>query len=123
MKKRYYYQYEEDRLPACTLTIHGLLHLASDIRYCGPVWATWVFYIERFAGSLQAAVKSRVHPWSNLSRRNLHLAYLAQLTVKYNLQDDLMLAGTGINDKLTRGEMSYHDCAFAHILGIPDTNV
>ena len=80
-----------------------------------------MFYIERFAGSLQAAVKSRVRPWSNLSRRNLHLAYLAQLTVKYNLQDELMLAGARINDKLTRGEASYSDCAFARTLGIPDT--
>ena len=82
----------------------------------------WVFYIEHFAGSLQAAVKSRVHPWSNLSRRNLHLAYLAQLTVKYNLQDELMLVGTGFNDKLARGETSYHNCAYAHIFRISDTD-
>jgi len=109
-KCRYYYQYEEDRLPACTLPIHGLLHLASDIRYCGPVWTTWVFYIERFAGMLQAAVKSRVQPWTNLSRRNLHLAYLAQLTVKYDLDEELMLSNDANDGRLKRNESRYPEC-------------
>lgn len=107
---RYYYQYEEGRLPACTLPIHGLLHLASDIRYCGPVWTTWVFYIERFAGMLQASVKSRVHPWTNLSNRNLYLAYLGQLSVKYDLDDELTLANPTNDEGLKYGERMYPGC-------------
>ncbi|KIJ07979.1 hypothetical protein PAXINDRAFT_158259 [Paxillus involutus ATCC 200175] len=42
----YYYQYDEARLPACTLPIHGLLHVAANIRFCGPVWTSWTFAME-----------------------------------------------------------------------------
>ncbi|KAG1732993.1 hypothetical protein EDD22DRAFT_788134 [Suillus occidentalis] len=56
---RYYYQYTEDRLSTCTLPIHGLLHVASGIRYCGPVWTSWTFYMERYCGFLQAHLHSR----------------------------------------------------------------
>jgi len=107
--RRYYYQYEEGRLAACRLTIHGLLHIASDIRYCGPVWTTWVFYMERFGGMLQSAVRSRMYPWSNLSNRNLHLAYIAQLSVKYDLDEEL-LVGRRNDEGLKRNEMMYVDC-------------
>jgi hypothetical protein len=111
---RYYYQYEEGRLAACSLTIHGLLHIASDIRYCGPVWTTWVFYMERFGGALQSAVRSRVHPWSNLTNRNLHLAYIAQLSVKYDLDEEL-LVGCGNSGGLKRNERIYTDCECQHL--------
>ncbi|KIK94880.1 hypothetical protein PAXRUDRAFT_33269 [Paxillus rubicundulus Ve08.2h10] len=44
--EKYYYQYRVERLPACTLTIHGLLHLGAGIKNCSPVWTTWTFYME-----------------------------------------------------------------------------
>ncbi|KIK80130.1 hypothetical protein PAXRUDRAFT_36281 [Paxillus rubicundulus Ve08.2h10] len=35
--EEYYYQYDEDLLSTCTLLIHGLLHVAAGIQFCGPV--------------------------------------------------------------------------------------
>jgi hypothetical protein len=112
MYHRYYYQYEESRLPVCTVTIHGLLHVASGIRYCGPVWTTWVFYMERFCGAMQSALQSRVKPWSNLSKRNFQVACLAQLSVKFDLEEELSSSAPTITEAsgLTRAERVYSNC-------------
>ncbi|KDQ49559.1 hypothetical protein JAAARDRAFT_200773 [Jaapia argillacea MUCL 33604] len=67
--ERYYYQYEENRLLTCPLVVHGLLHVVQDIRYCGPVWTTWTFWMERFCGYMKSALKSRSQPWANLNQR------------------------------------------------------
>ncbi|EGO30536.1 hypothetical protein SERLADRAFT_412356 [Serpula lacrymans var. lacrymans S7.9] len=87
--KKYYYQYEENQLPVCTLPIHSLLHIAAGIRFCSPVWTSWTFYMERYCGYLQAGLHSRRFPWSNLNKRVLHAVYLSQLKLKYNLDDEL----------------------------------
>ncbi|KAF9219637.1 hypothetical protein BS17DRAFT_760578 [Gyrodon lividus] len=98
--EKYYYQYRVERLPACTLTIHGLLHLASAIRHCGPVWTTWTFYMERFCAMLQNSLKSRSQPWSNLNKSLLHVAYLEQLGVCYDLSDELAQLDDRMTDQL-----------------------
>ena len=71
-----YYRYSTKRLSACRLTIHGLLHISDNIRFCGPVWTTWTFFMERFCGSLKNGLRSKVHPWANLNNRVLQLAYV-----------------------------------------------
>ncbi|KAG8764494.1 hypothetical protein FRC12_008072, partial [Ceratobasidium sp. 428] len=38
--ERFYYQHTYERLPACPLTIHALLHIPYYIRMTGPQWAT-----------------------------------------------------------------------------------
>ncbi|KIJ20553.1 hypothetical protein PAXINDRAFT_28036, partial [Paxillus involutus ATCC 200175] len=55
----------------------------------GPVWTSWTFSMERFCGFLQAGLCSRRFPWSNLNKRVLHLSYLSQLKVKFNLKEEL----------------------------------
>ncbi|KAH7911338.1 Transposase family tnp2-domain-containing protein, partial [Hygrophoropsis aurantiaca] len=87
--EKYYYQYRTDRLSTCTLTIHGLLHWIQGIRDCGPVWTTWTFYMERFCAVLQSGLHSRRHPWGNLNKRLLHMTYIEQLTVRYDLTREL----------------------------------
>ncbi|KJA13854.1 hypothetical protein HYPSUDRAFT_151076, partial [Hypholoma sublateritium FD-334 SS-4] len=83
--EKIYYQYDIKRLSTCTLTVHALLHLADNIRFCGPVWTTWTFWVERYCGYLQAGLKSKVAPWANLNNRILHKAYLEQIDIYYNL--------------------------------------
>ncbi|KAF7335395.1 hypothetical protein MVEN_02192100 [Mycena venus] len=83
----------EDRLCACPLVIHGMLHIVSDIRFCGPSWTTWTFYMERYCGFLKAGLRSRVYPWSNLNNRALNYTYLEQIGVRYDLSDELELYG------------------------------
>src|ERR1700690_2046901 len=89
LSHRYYYQFREDRLSACPLTVHGLLHVADNIRFCGPVWTTWTFQMERYCGYLQLGIRSKTHPWVNLAKRILHAAYLNQLGARYDLDEEL----------------------------------
>ena len=89
INSRYYYQYSEERLSACPLTIHGLLHVADDIRFCGPSWTTWTFFMECFIGYLKPVLHSKSQPWSNLNEHVKKLAYLAQLSCRYDLDDEL----------------------------------
>ncbi|KAF9219821.1 hypothetical protein BS17DRAFT_854111 [Gyrodon lividus] len=106
--EEYYYQYDEERLSTCTLPIHGLLHVAAGIRFCGPVWTSWTFSMEHFCGFLQAGLRSRCFPWSNLNKRILHLSYLSQLKVKFNLRDELEeLAQLRRNIEFSRNECKY----------------
>ncbi|KAF9222843.1 hypothetical protein BS17DRAFT_767596 [Gyrodon lividus] len=117
----YYYQYRGERLPACTLTVHGLLHVAQGIRHCGPIWTTWTFYMERFCGMLQHDIRSRARPWSNLNKSLLHMVYLEQLAVRYNLSDEL----ARVDDRTDDGPIGYErilDGYPNHILRPPYKN-
>jgi hypothetical protein len=102
---RIYYQYDSERLSTCVLTIHGLLHLCDNIRFCGPVWATWTFWMERYCGYLQASLKSKISPWADLNSRILHKAYLDQIYIFYDLN-----TGNSQVDQLSRGERIFPTC-------------
>lgn len=109
--QRYYYQYRADRLSACPLTIHALLHVPDDIRFCGPTWTAWSFWVERFCGSLQSGIRSKSRPYANLNKRILHTAYLAQLRSCYNLEDELSTPRTRkATNQLSQYEKLYDGC-------------
>ncbi|KAJ7202160.1 hypothetical protein GGX14DRAFT_544608 [Mycena pura] len=86
-----YYLYKYENLSVCTLTIHGLLHLADGILDCGPGWTNWAFFIERYCGFLKHGLRSKSHPWPNLTKRILSYAYLEQLGVRFDLEAELSL--------------------------------
>ncbi|KAJ7247743.1 hypothetical protein C8J57DRAFT_1240684 [Mycena rebaudengoi] len=71
---RYYYQFKEEWLSACLLTIHGLLH---------------TFWMERYCGFLKAALRSKKSPWANLINIVLKRAYLEQLDARYDVANKL----------------------------------
>ncbi|KAJ7026055.1 hypothetical protein C8F04DRAFT_1298344, partial [Mycena alexandri] len=104
--EEFYYQYSEDRLSACPLIVHGLVHVPDDLLFCGPLWSTWSFPIERYCGILQAALRSRSHPWANLNKIVLHRAYLEQLAARYDLDEELSGPTTRTNG-LSNGEFVY----------------
>ena len=89
---RLYYQYMPERISACPLTIHALLHIADGIEKCGPVWTYWAFPMERYCSVLQQAVlNSRRHPFQTLHRFVAEDAQLTQIRLIHNAQDDLSL--------------------------------
>ncbi|PKB96659.1 hypothetical protein RhiirA5_385197, partial [Rhizophagus irregularis] len=45
--EREYYQNNGQRLAACKISFHYLLHVADSIKYCGPSWTHWQFPMER----------------------------------------------------------------------------
>lgn len=65
--------------------------------------------MERYCGYLQAGLRSRSHPWANLSNRVLHKAYLDQIDVYYDLDDDLTITSS---KDLRRGEKVLDNCWF-----------
>lgn len=89
--EKLYYQYDLDRLSACPLTVHALLHIADGIKAMGPVWAYWAFPIERFCGKLGKAIKSRRNPYTNLDNRLLLMVQMMQIKNMYGLHDTLRL--------------------------------
>jgi hypothetical protein len=64
--------------------------------------------MERYCGYLQAGLRSRSHPWANLSNRILHKAYLEQIDMYYDLEDDLTITSKDFR----RGEKVFDGCEF-----------
>ncbi|CUA77659.1 hypothetical protein RSOLAG22IIIB_12749 [Rhizoctonia solani] len=105
-----YYQYKYDRLPACPLTIHALLHLPSYIRQTGPLWASWAFVMERFCGHLLPAVKNRTLPYQHLDN---YVQRRAQMQIVSHIYDLPSLAKPRVNytyagdEKISSHEIVY----------------
>ncbi|QRV91937.1 Transposase family tnp2 [Ceratobasidium sp. AG-Ba] len=89
--ERLYYQYKADRLQACTLPIHSLLHIADDIRTMGPVWCYWAFPMERFNGGLAHANKNCRFVWASIDNHVLGVAQLTQIKLIHGLANTLSL--------------------------------
>ncbi|QRV74283.1 Transposase family tnp2 [Ceratobasidium sp. AG-Ba] len=108
-----YYCYTRDRLRACSLPIHSLLHIADDIEAMGPVWCYWSFPMERFCGFLSRAQKSRRFPFSGIDRRVREIAELGQIKLLYGLTDELDLEDR--RDTIVKGTKydDYPDLVFA----------
>ncbi|KAG8703712.1 hypothetical protein FRC09_003998 [Ceratobasidium sp. 395] len=83
--ERFYYQHTYERLPACPLTIHALLHIPYYIRMTGPQWATWSFIMERFCGHMLPAVKNRYQPYRHLDNYILRCAQMKVVCHTYGL--------------------------------------
>lgn len=76
---RVYYKYDYERLSACRMVFHHLLHVAECIRRFGPPTGYWSYAMERFIGILGPLVHSRVNPYSNLATTALMLEQLRQI--------------------------------------------
>ena len=83
-----YYQHTPERLPACPLTIHALLHIPDQIRWMGPCWTTWAFPIERQCGYFQRSIQSRRNPYVSMDQHLIDLSQLRQIKLLYNLTDE-----------------------------------
>jgi hypothetical protein len=83
-----YYQHKPERLPACPVTIHALLHIPDQIRWMGPCWTTWAFPIERQCGYFQRSIQSRRNPYASMDQHLIDLSQLRQIKLLYNLSDE-----------------------------------
>jgi hypothetical protein len=64
--------------------------------------------MERYCGYLQAGLRSRTHPWTNLNNRILHKAYLEIIDIFYGLEDESTIASKSSSEK----ETNYPGCKF-----------
>lgn len=86
---RYYFRYDKERLIMCMSCMHALLHVPLDIQRTGPIWVNWIFVMERTCGDLVRNIKSHSKPYAALSCRALHQAQLAQIQLRFGLDDEL----------------------------------
>jgi hypothetical protein len=86
-----YYQYSPDRLSACPVTIHALLHIADSIEASGPMWAYWAFPMERYCGSLVPAIRSRRFPFPSIDQYVTEVEQLTQIKMNHRLHEALSL--------------------------------
>ncbi|KAJ7213827.1 hypothetical protein GGX14DRAFT_360313 [Mycena pura] len=89
----FYYQYQPDRLKACPLTIHALLHIPDDILNAGPMWTYWNYVTERYVGFLVRSSKSRRNPYASFARRLREIAQNTAIKIRFHLREELDLSG------------------------------
>ncbi|KAF7314658.1 hypothetical protein MKEN_00939600 [Mycena kentingensis (nom. inval.)] len=105
--------------PVCILSIHGMLHIVDDILFCGPCWMTWTFFVERYCGFLKRGLTNKRFPWANMNQRVLNFAHLAQLSLLYDLKEELALFRPPRGLELSRFEVMYENEYPKHILRAP----
>ena len=88
---RLYYKHDPNRLSACPLTIHALLHIAWGIRVAGPVWTYWAYPMERHCNTLLQSIRSRRHPYASISSFVTAKSQLDQIKLLYDLHEILCL--------------------------------
>lgn len=49
------------------IQIHVLVHLVEEVEICGPVHARWMYWLERYMGTLKNLVKQRAHPEGSMA--------------------------------------------------------
>ncbi|KAJ3494279.1 hypothetical protein NLJ89_g10843 [Agrocybe chaxingu] len=89
--EKIYYQNKPERLSACPVTVHALLHIANSIKAMGPVWCYWAFPMERYCGRLKPSVRSRRFPYASLDRYVLEDSQLTQIKAFYDMAEELTL--------------------------------
>ncbi|KAJ7114214.1 hypothetical protein C8R43DRAFT_903080 [Mycena crocata] len=112
--ERLYYRYRPERISACTLPIHALLHIPANIRTMGPLWAYWNFPTERFCGSIVLAIQSRKHPFTSMAHRLRDIAQINQLKLIYGLADELDLSDSRETEKTGFALEDYPDFVFIY---------
>lgn len=86
-------------MAACPLTIHALLHIAPTIRAMGPVWMYWAFPMECYCSDIACKVRTQWFPYAKINEYVTSHAQLAQITLLYDLHDELQLAPPVSHDK------------------------
>lgn len=92
------------------LTIHALVHTASNIIYTGPSDVMWEWVSEQKMGVVARIVKSRRFPFAQISNTVLQLEQLKTTQYLFNLSDeDMMIDGKWDWNVLLRGEIMEPD--------------
>ncbi|PPR05543.1 hypothetical protein CVT24_003285 [Panaeolus cyanescens] len=87
--EKLYYMHDPERLSACPLTIHSLLHIAWGIRYAGPVGCYWAFPMERHCNALLPSVRSKCHPYTAIANYVTAVAQINQIRLLFNIKLNL----------------------------------
>ncbi|KAH8153286.1 uncharacterized protein LAJ45_02873 [Morchella importuna] len=113
--ERLYYQYKTARISSCTTQVHGVLHLSTAMKVCGPNPIYHQYPMERTVCTIKAMCHSRSAANRNLSLQLLererikHLPFIAILPEGFNDMEDKRLFGFAEKDKVAY-PVQYPDC-------------
>ncbi|GES94501.1 transposase domain-containing protein [Rhizophagus clarus] len=94
-----YFKQDQERLSACRICFHYLLHISENIEYSGPCWAYWQFPMERLCGMLIPMVYSKLRPYTSLSN---NLTLLDQLNhLQYTKEGKSIISNSECQKKWT----------------------
>ncbi|KIM34175.1 hypothetical protein M408DRAFT_59842 [Serendipita vermifera MAFF 305830] len=85
-----YYRYDMDRISACPLNVHAMIHIANDTRHAGPLSRIWEYVTERFMGQISRSIKSRRYPFAQLSENVKKREQMKLVIAKYGLENELI---------------------------------
>lgn len=89
---RLYYQYNNERIMVCLAPVHGLIHLADDIRNTGPAWMNAEWVMERGVQMAKGIVRySPSHPFVTLQEKLKHKAQTTALENALGIKNELDL--------------------------------
>lgn len=101
-----YYRYKRGRLSSCTSQVHGLLHISTAIRVCGPSPIYHQYPMERMCGFIKSMNHSRSSQNRSLSlgileaERLKFLPYIAKTPKVFKpanpQHEELQLAASGV---------------------------
>ncbi|KIM21216.1 hypothetical protein M408DRAFT_110138, partial [Serendipita vermifera MAFF 305830] len=115
-----YYRYDMDRISACPLNVHAMIHISNDTRHAGPLSRIWEYVTERFMGQISRSIKSRRYPFAQLSETVKKREQMKLVIAKYGLENELIF-GAERRDwfKLSGQEMMFPEINGTTVLKSP----
>lgn len=86
--EKLYYRGESRRLPVCSVNVHYLLHLPSNVRDCGPSCYSSQFTMERYCGIVKPMARSKSQLNTSLTNGVINTEHFhhVRFTREINLQ-------------------------------------
>ena len=78
-----------DRISACPLTVHALIHLHNDTLHAGPLSRIWEYVTERFMGKIAQSVTSCQYPFSQLSKTVKKMEQVKMVAFRFGKEKEL----------------------------------
>ena len=112
LTSRLYYQYKEEQTSACTVTIHAIIHLPTDLWNCGSVWVHWAFVMEREVQWCKSQIRdSRKEPFTHLTCKELHREQIRTITLCFDLETELDIQKRVKGEDSSKGT-TYDSCTY-----------
>ncbi|KEP45119.1 hypothetical protein V565_315050, partial [Rhizoctonia solani 123E] len=114
-----YYQYKYEHLFLCKSTLHAILHVPDDIIRCGPVWVYWSFSVERYCREVTFCAKSKVLPYTAISKHVLQLSQIGAVSCRFpEIRKALLFGKNDIpvgENALSKMEQTYPECKHSNV--------
>ena len=78
-----------DKISACPLIVHALIHLHNDTLHAGPTSWIWEYVTERFMGKIAWSVTSPQYPFSQLAKTVKKMEQVKMVAFNFGKEKEL----------------------------------